>query len=220
MSDRGVVSDPTLPVYGVAEYMTAGPYRQLQVLAEYKFPKLGIRASYYKEARGAIRRFHEAREDRGIIGAAVTALQNRLERPLKDYERVRVQHNVRVLGSYVRYRADVHYEVKPIAWSRMMIRGVTVHTNPDLLVVDEGKLKLIKFDFGERPPKDRFAGIVAEALHRGAQEAKTGVEASGVVFYSIEADREWAANPSAQRWRNIVAACRIIATLWPSVKPE
>lgn len=220
MRDSGVVAEPTLPVYGVAEFLTVGSYRQMQVLAEYKFPKLGIRAGYYKKARDTIRRFHEAGEDQKVIVEAVISLQNRLEISLKEYERVKTEHNARVLKSYLRNRANKHYKVKPMSWSRMIINGVTVHTNPDLFVVDEEKLKLIKFDFGEKPPNDRFAGIVTECLHRGAQQVKTGSEASSVIFYSIEANREWAAKPSDQRWRNISAACRMIAMLWPNLKPE
>jgi len=221
MRERDVVDEPTLPVYGVAEYLTASPYRQMQVLADYKYPQRGVpRANYYREARDTIRQFHKSGEDRGVVTSAVTSLRNRLRLALKEREVVRTRHNIRVLESYLRYRADRHYEVRRVAHSTMMIGEVRVKANPDLFVIEAETPKLVKFDFAERPPSDRFAGIVAECLYRGAREAKIDVQPSDVLVCSIEADREWHAKPSVQRWRNVIAACRQIALLWPSVAPD
>jgi len=218
MRDRDVVEKPTLPVYGIAEYLTASPYRQMQVLADYKYPKRGVpRANYYRDARDTIRRFHGSGEEPDAIGATLRSLQNALRASTKEYEATRIRNNVRVLQSYLRHRAGRRYELRRMGRASMMVGPVTVHTNPDLLVTEAGVLKLIKFDFGEKPPNDRFAGVVAECLYRGSREAGLDVEPSSVVLCSIEADREWQARPSVRRWRNIGAACEQIAVLWPHV---
>jgi hypothetical protein len=221
MRDRNTVEKPTLPVYGIAEYSTASPYKQMQVLADYKYPERGVpRASYYRDARETIRRFHGAGEDPEVIRATLRSLDNSLRAGRREYEATRVRNNARVLRSYLRHRSDRRYQLRRVGRTSMAIGGVTVHTNPDLLAVEAGALKLIKFDFGEKPPSDRFGGIVAECLYRGAQEARMDVKPSNVTLCSIEADREWRARPSVQRWRNITATCRQIAMLWPHVTPD
>jgi hypothetical protein len=190
----------------------------MRVLGSYKYPEIGLpRARYYRDARDTIRNFHRQGGDGSTLREAVADLQ--LEQAhASEYETIRLRHNARVLRAYLRHRADRDYELRQVAYSSLSVSGVTVNTNPDLYVTEAGRPRLVKFDFATACPEDEFARIIVECLARGAQAARVEVTPKDVVLYSIEHDREWkATRPGVRRWNNIKAACRQIATLWPSV---
>ncbi len=208
-----------ITVKGLAQFMTAGPARQRSVVRDFKYPdpEGKARALYYAEAVRAVRRFHRAANDVGVLVDEVARLARESAAATGVTSR-RLRDNAAGLRQYATHFAARNYEVlQPVRWA-LQHGPVVVAVTPDLHVVDEGRERIIKLEFATTRPDRRVVQVITQAMFEAAEMAGAGLQAADVLYVDVRrGEVHGGARIRARLARDIEAACATIADIWNSI---
>jgi len=148
---------------GFAEVSAAPAKSKISRLRQYKFPESDAskgRSNYYVKALAAIRHHHHANKSevqKIIDELTVTASDNSNAR-----RKAKAANNLRAINDYLKHFSK--RQLKPLPGKRLYFihKNLRVSAQADLCALDNGELRLIKFNFGK---KDHAGAVVAIMLH-------------------------------------------------------
>ncbi len=209
-----------LSLKGFADFMSAGPAKQRSILRQYKFPdedEARAKIVYYREARDRISVYHKTgktadwleKEAKGIAALAAGSAGR-----TKD----RLNHNARALLQYQTYFASCVYKVLAEVALRYSIGDVVISVVPDLHVTEDGKEKLIKFEFSKEPPAERLTKVICQLMFQASQDAGLGFPSSSILYIDVPRNKVHKGARAGARIRNdLEATCKNISALWPTI---
>lgn len=224
---------PRISVNKLAEYMTARSARQRQILRDQKYPS-DFKRTYYKEASEAISRCIASNlENTTVLENAISVLNQ--STATKIGTRRRLDANIDALETFQVMLDDINLgnclpRLGDSAPRRLVIQGVEVSVRPEIILTGEGKKSArlvggIKLHFPRTfSLNDDAAGYVSVLVQ---EWCRNELDADGTPYgpycYVIDVGAKRVCPPVraiAARIRDIEAACRNIAALWPSIREE
>jgi hypothetical protein len=206
---------------GLADYVTANDLRRQRIVKEYKYPKDDeprAKILYYKEAKDRIRRYHGL-ANVGPEWLATKATELEAESALRfDRGRTRLKHNARALRAYARNFAARTFEVCDDKNLVLKFGDITIGAKPDMVVVERGKTKLVRFDFSEKEPEPKLFKVLAQGTFEAALAAGIDVPSSCVLILDVPRGREYrGARMGARMRREMEAACQGLSAIWDMI---
>ncbi|MGE3172687.1 MAG: hypothetical protein AB7O97_08675 [Planctomycetota bacterium] len=209
-----------LSLRGLAKYMTASPHVQRKILHEFKYPNQAAAAAmrhYYVPATEAITLHHA--DDRGADWlrqrAAVFDAQAAAEAQAGRARKL--ASNAKALRHYARNFADREFTMRKQPSWRLTYGDVIISVRPDLHVVENGKVKVIRLGFLSQAPDPRAVRIETQCLFEAAAPA-LGLTSSQVLHFDVpRASVTRGARLGARLAKDIEATCATISTLWDSI---
>ena len=96
--------------------------------------------------------------------------------------------------------------------------AVRISVVPDLHILENGKEKLVKLDFGVKAPEPELTKIIAQATFEAAAGHVRGLTSSSILYLDVARGKEYrGARAGARTMREIEAACLNIAALWDGI---
>jgi len=223
---------PRFSVSKLGEYSEAvSPFRRQTLIREQKFPDDFI-VAYYAPARRAI--VGALSGDPNAVPKALAGLASKRASATTDWEAKQISSNLEALAAFVAGTWPTLSRAKllptRIGQPKLEIAGVQVSVEPDLLIVMPNKVGgsevgLVKlYIVKSHPLGDHGGSLAASVCHQWAiaNAALAGsVTHKQIYVLDIFRGRSFAA-PKAfkQRMNDASAACREIATQWPSISKQ
>jgi hypothetical protein len=204
---------------GLANYMTASPTRQRKILRDFKFPdpEGSAQAVYYREARDLISAYHAHNHPRGWLLQRVGELI-KLASLAQGQTAIRLRHNARALREYERHFGRKSYVVLGDIKLELVHANVRVTIFPDLHVREGGQEKIVKLEFGVRPPLPQTVKIIVQAMFDATTKSGLGIPTSGVLYIDVPRGRiHRGARLGSRMARDVESACLNIAAIWPTI---
>jgi hypothetical protein len=224
-------NQPRISVNKLAEFIDAKSARQRQILRDQKFPS-EFKGMYYREAAETIAICISSNlENIAIIERTIAGLEQ--QNPDKIGSQRRVQANIDALETFEAMLDEVDLKgAKPLlgehAPPKLTIQNVGVSIRPEIILKGAGKsgnpLVALKLHFPRTFPLGDSAGYVSALLQEYAKTYLAGDgEAHGPYCPVIDVGSKKVC-PGVKsviaRMRDIEAACRNIAALWPTIGAE
>lgn len=177
-----------LAATGVAKFASASPAKKRSLLRPYKKKKSGEakgRSNYYQRAISAIKSFHKAGNDDGIIADAIAALTLKMK-SASSLERLKCVHNVRVLQAYRTHFGNRKFE--PIAGKRLFCKvgNLTITAQPELTVEENGKPLFIKLYFSQKKPGTLEIPMLLHLIRNSAVNVGLKIKPENVFCFDME----------------------------------
>lgn len=222
---------PRISANKLAEFMTAKSARQRQILRDQKYPS-DFKGMYYKEAAEAIARCIASNlEDVSVLANTIGALSQ--STATKIGTRRRIDANIDALETFQTMLDDVALEnveanLGAHSSQRLVIQGIEVSVRPEITLAGQSKkggalIGGIKLHFPRTfSLDDDAAGYVSALVQEWCRQnrADEGLP-HGPHCYVIDVGAKRVCSgvrSTAARMRDIEAACRNIAALWPSIR--
>jgi hypothetical protein len=210
-----------ITVKGLAKFMRKGPAGQRNVLRDFKYPKgLEARAQtvYYAEARSGIREYHVSGNNAGTLVKSVDELRKKAERA-QGAAKVRLEHNIRAMESYLRYFSGNRFEVLQPPKLEYSHLSVVVSATPDLFVREGDRDKLIRLDLGAGLTDEEMIRIILQVTFEAALRAGLSLKPADVVYLDVSRRvQHVGARSRTKLTRDIQAACENIEAMWDGIK--
>lgn len=206
-----------LGMKGLAKYMTAQPAAQRKILRDHKFPNPEgqAQARYYRDALSVIERVISKRTTvNDARGLAARWRDSALDQTVP--RRTRRNSNARALEQYIDHFAE--HDFKPLAKSHFRLtRGaVVIGATPDLHVREGKREYLLRLEFASRQPEDQLLRVMSQIMF----EATTGLASTTIGIVDVPRGRVVRGARMGSRIKaDIVAACRSIEAIWPTITP-
>lgn len=203
---------------GLAKFMTASHAAQRKILRDFKFPKPegSAQAMYYSEALHCIRRYHQSGNDEDVIIRTADRLRAEAQ-SAGSATATRLRHNLAVLLKYWKHFGTRNFTLLDVPTLALTYGEVRVKASPDLCVREEER-RLLKFDFGTKPPADQLIKAMLQIIYEAASAAGNAVTAKNVRYLDVRRGKEYPGAKTRSRLaREIEAACANIEALWPSI---
>jgi hypothetical protein len=213
-----IVNPPALTAAGLASFITADPLAQRRTLQEFKYPEPegDGRAMYYREATAGIRSALQSRSPEVML--RTRALD--LERSVGPGEQIsgRIANNVRALRSFADIVSSRTFVLQAGRHLAHVHSGVTIRATPELFVVENGTLKLIKLLFREQVPTVLAANAVRKTIWMAGRDAGLSLAPSQVLYLHVQTGRALGTNAPHRRLEQVIdAACDSVAAIWPTL---
>jgi hypothetical protein len=209
-----------LSIKGLADFMTASPARQRRILRDYKRldeDEPTARRLYYKESRDLITAFHRNSHEIGWLSDRAELLK-RQAATATPASAIRLRHNVRAVRLYERNFGSRSFEPLNPVRLNLEFYAVRISVVPDLHILEEGKEKLVKLDFGVKAPEPQLTKIISQATFEAAAGHVRGLTSSSILYLDVARGKEYrGARAGARTMREIEAACLNIAALWDGI---
>jgi hypothetical protein len=204
---------------GLAKFIASSPAAQRKVLRDYKYPKREgeAQARYYHEARLFIRRNHSRGNPQGWLSARSQELSLKAQ-ALSGASAVRVRHNARALREYDQFLGNKTFEILSDLSLSLSYSGVTISVYPDLHVREAGVERVIKLEFGSKPPSEVAIRIISQAMFDAVSAAGLSLRAADILLIDVPRKTLYrGARMRSRTARDIEAACQTIADIWPAL---
>lgn len=209
-----------ISVKGLAKFITSSPAAQRKVLRDYKYPdddEPSAMRLYYKDATDRIQAYHQSGHGREWLRAKVSDIAE-LASLTPGRSGTRLRHNARALSLYERHFADRELEPQGQLWLRLNVGGVVITVSPDLYVLEKGKLKVLKLEFGKDEPSTQTVKVISQTMFEAAKGSVPGITSSSVLLLDVPRGVEHrGARAGAKMLREIEAACLSIESMWPDI---
>jgi hypothetical protein len=230
---KDLANKPRISVNKLAEFIDAKAARQRQILRDQKFPS-EYKGMYYKEAVEAISTCIASNlENTSIIERTIATLDQ--QNPDKIGTQRRIQSNIDALETFEAMLDDVDLrgaepKLGEHTSPKLTIQNVEISVRPEIILTGTGKAKqllkgALKLHFPRTfPLGDSGASYVSTLLQEYAKaHLINNGEAHGPLcpVLDVGSKKIYAGTKSTlARMRDIQAACRNIAALWPSITAE
>jgi hypothetical protein len=209
----------------LADFMLASDARRRAIIRDSKFPKLKDgkprpQIVRYSETRAAIRDYHEAGNDVGVLIACIEKLtRKKAEHPEKDA--ARIDDNIRAIKAYMTHFSRNEFSVLTTPKPVYVFEHVEVSATPDLYVEEGGIRKLIKLDFNQGMPRKGAVEIILKVMVEAAFAQQLGVRPKNVVYLDVSRQAHYTgARLNKRLKKDIDAALATIQDMWASIKQE
>jgi hypothetical protein len=213
--------NPRISVKEFARYNFASPRVRNSILRRQKFKKgEGIfRMKYYQPAIAAIRDYIMKGSDAKVIQDAVSMLAAEL--PLKNgLQRYKTEYNIQAIRQYFALYGKRKFEILPTPKLNFVKGLVTIGTQPDLCVREDGTMLLIKFDFCKTPEDKRFIPLMLQLIRDAARVKGLKIKARNIIVFDIVERTEHPCPSSRAGLKHLVTKlCREIEGKWDSIDP-
>ena len=211
-----------LSVRGLAKYIVSSPSAQLKVLQDFKYPKADepfAMRTFYIDALRAIAAFHRDRHSTDWLRSIAGTLGEQSRSESGSGAR-RLAQNARAITQYQQYFSTRSFDVLQPPRLRLIQENVTISVAPDLYVMESGRAKMIKFQYGGKELSDQAIKVITQCLLTAAKKAGHEMSANSVSYLDLPRGVAHTAPRSGARvWRDIDAACRTIALVWEAIPP-
>lgn len=224
-------ANPRISLNKLAEFMSAKPARQRQILRDQKYPT-DFKGMFYREAAEAISSALAANlEDLDCLDNAIGILEQTTSDKVGTQRRV--ASNIDALEAFrdMLDKIDLDGSTPTLGSNsspKLTVMGVEISVRPDVILRKQGKAKnlvgAIKLHFPRTfSISDESAGYLSAVLQEWAKiNLPDDGAPSGVHCYVIDigASRVCAGvKATAARMKDVEAVCENIAALWPTIKP-
>lgn len=207
-----------LSARGLVRYLAAGPAAQRKILYDFKYPapEGTAQASYYRDLRAAVARFHKDRLPvewlfRRAVELEVPATGSSAAR------RTRLAANARAIRSYCEFIPESHYALLPIPHLRMVDGDVTIRVNVDFRILDDGAERMLLLLPAKRVT-DEEARLHCNLVAEAAERAGLAIPPRAVSAFVLHRGRIVHASASRTKFRtDLEAALQNIAGIWPTI---
>jgi hypothetical protein len=224
---------PRISANKLAEYMVARSARQRVILHDQKFPS-DFKGMYYREAAEAIASCIASNlEDVDVLANQIAILGQ--STAAKIGTRRRIEANIDAIETFQAMLDDVALSgasprLGANSADRLTIQGVEISVRPEIILTSNGKkgtplvggLKLHfpkTFSLGQDA-----AGYVSAMLQewcRQSLQEEGSPHGPYCLVIDVGAKQAWpGVKSTAARMKDIEAACRNIAALWPSIRQD
>lgn len=224
-----VHKEPRISINKLGEYLVKKAGRQRQILREQKFPQ-DFMTAYYKDAQEAISSFLAGNmEDITILERKKQILE---QSPIKNvYSMRQINGNIEAIDNFMNMVDDIDFKgATPQLGEpsgKMKIRGVEVSMRPEIILTGKGAkgkqlVGGVKLHFNKTHPLNEEAcGYISAAMQIYCDNVlhEEGVSYSGycIVIDIASGQVYGGVTATAQRKKDIEAACEQIASLWPTI---
>jgi hypothetical protein len=223
---------PSISVNKLAEFMTASPARQRQILKDRKYPT-EYKGMYYKEAAESIAQVIASNlEDVAALGNQKLVLEQIVTDKIGTQRRI--QSNIDALEGFETMLDKIELygcaaELGAHAPQKLKFYGVEVSVRPEVILKRDGKssqlIGAMKLHFPRQfPLNDVAAGFVSAVLQEWCRNcmADHGLPQGDFCAVVDVGSRSFfpGVKATAMRLKQVEAACQNIAALWPSITPE
>lgn len=208
-----------LTLKGLAKFMTAAPAQQRKVLRDYKYPEPEGRAqaTYYAEARTAIRSFVKGTIDGAELLRQARTLEARGSTKGGRGGK-RLEHNGRALRQYHKHFGGKSLTALAEVRFKLIFDGVSIAVAPDLHVIDGKTERFVRLEFAREAPDDRVIRIMTQAIFESAAQAGIHLKSSSVSLWDVPRGTTHAgARMGARMRKDIEATCKVIESIWPGI---
>jgi len=204
---------------GLAKFMTAGESRKRSILRNFKFPDPEgyAQANYYNEARTAIDRFACGQLSMADLFARAEELRDGA-RASCGVTSARLRNNARAVSQFARNFPRFACVALGDVKLSISVAGVRVSSAPDLHANVKGRESLIRFDLSGQPAHVLVPSIVCQLMADAASVRGLGVDPKDCLYIEVaKGIIHRRARPRARISKDIDAACKNIAAIWPTV---
>jgi hypothetical protein len=221
--------EPTISVNKLAEFMTASPARQRQILKDRKYPT-EFKGMYYRESSDSISR---------VLAGNLEDLM-----PLSNQKKILEQVETDKVGTQRRIAVNIDaierfesmvdqitfFGAEPSlgehAAAKLTFFGVAVSVRPELILRRDGKtgplIGAVKLHFSRQYPfSDGDAGIVSAILQEWCKNCMPddGLPQGDMCAVIDVCSKKFhgGVKATAMRLQQVEAACQNIAALWPTI---
>jgi hypothetical protein len=235
-SSSKVRTEPRLSAFQLADYIVASEVRKISILREAKYPDTGgAKIPQYQIAiQGAARFLVSPYHDPAILeSASEKLLQRRDDTSLSPWVRDEAKRSLSALQIFARSHNTLGlkkqtFEKPPGNLPPLVIKGVTVNVEPELLVVGvhkdqerigSGFIRMAQGSGGEAATehrKDAYCLLAALGHMHTARHLKTQGSAHEPFSLVIDVPRAevYRASGLIKRGERIAANCQFIKSLW------
>ncbi len=222
-----------ISVNKLAEFITAKAPRQRQILRDQKFPQ-DFKGMYYREATDAISTCIASNlENTSVLFRAIAVLEQ--QAPEKIGTQRRLAANVDALETFESMLDIIDLKggspsLGEHAPPRLKIQNVEISVRPDVILKGLGKkdaslIGAMKLHFPRNFALDEDAGgFVSAILQEYGRTYLTGdgeIHGPYCMVIDVGSKNVWpGVKATANRMKEIVANCRNIAALWPTIAPD
>ncbi|MEW6412316.1 MAG: hypothetical protein AB1483_07560 [Candidatus Zixiibacteriota bacterium] len=207
----------SIGVKGLALYMTAGEARKRRILHDYKYPHPAghAQATYYTEARSAIKRYHESDEDVTVLMASYAALKMKAKIS-RGRRSTKLEHNAAAVIAYVPFSRNykgLRLQKRP---QLSLTHGnIKITMQPDIYAIWRKRPLILKFDFSDRQPEPRLVKVITQAYLLAARQSGISIKPRDVAYCEIRRGRiHNGSRIGSTVTRDIEAACDNIDAIW------
>jgi len=209
---------------GFANYMASAPAQQRKILRDFKFPdpEGKAQAKYYAHARDAIGVFHRNRHPREWLEHQAERLTAEALRDGNHRRATKLRQNARALKAYALCASSgAELEVLPDIRLDFRSGDVRITVVPDLHVRHQGRIKVMKFDFTNKPIDKRKLDVATQVLYEAAASARIIETPRDAIYLDVVRGKTCSGKRAGGRMKqDIEAACEAIAAIWPTLKPR
>jgi hypothetical protein len=142
---------------------------------------------YYRTAIAAISRYHKDDNNRSIFRRTLDQLQAKVDASAGKPGRIVIlKNNIRAILNYERCFARRQFVPKP---SPQLVLGsgeVLIGAKPDLVALEEGRLRLIRFDMKKRKPNPEEVQTVLAITLEAANAQGLALRPNQVMLLRLE----------------------------------
>ncbi len=201
---------------GLAEVASAAPARKLGKLKKFKFPESDEsvgRSNYYVKALAGIRHHHKG--DGAYVSAMIQDLASAASMEQDSRKRAKLAHNHRVISEYLKTFGSRALLIQPGKSLYYVRNDLVVSARPDLVVIENGELKLIKLNMGKGDFAGGVSSVLLHVLYQAAKLQGLPVQPNGVECLQVASGGKITGPKSGFGPKQILdAACDEIIDLW------
>ncbi len=205
-----------LSMRGFAEVVSAQAARKASRLKQFKYPTSSEsvgRSNYYVSALAAIRHHHKG--DVTYVKSKLEVLAEGAAIEQDSRRKTQFTQNYRVITQYLSSFGQRSLLVQPGKSLYYTHNGLVVSARPDLVVIENGEMKLLKLNMG----KGDFAGgvpaILLHVLYEAAVEQGLPVLPSGVECIQVASGTKITGPKNGFAPKDVLnVACDEVLTLW------
>lgn len=202
-----------------AEFVISGAARQRTILRRIKHPdeQSPLFYLYYSEARRLLREYHTNGHSKSWLQARADwfLAESKTAKPGKN---IHLRNIARVLHDYHQYFA--HRVFHPVGTIRLRYEhsSVLIKVTPDLYAKENGKLKIVKLEFGSNAIDPEMGKIISQIMFEATQRTGISISAKDILVFDISrGDVVRGARLGSVRKKNIEAVCANIEAIWPTI---
>lgn len=228
--------EPKMTINKLGEYLVAGPKRQRKILEQLKYPKdNAFGFTPYGDVREAIKKYFINNFEESYINDLISALEEKLN--VKETDPRLTDWQISVIGSSIEalenvldsanINTDYLYEQYDGGNPKLLIHGVEISINPDLIVRSKVKNKdcagALKIHISKNSSIDQEgSAYIATLLNNFTIDHlcnhNTTARNENSISYDVFSD-SFVESPKAfkRRMEDIEAGCKNIKAIWDSI---
>jgi hypothetical protein len=225
--NQTIRTEPRISVAKLGEYLTATPRRRRAIIGDQKKPRDAV-VIWYMEARRALVECVLAGGDLAVLQAAIEQLDDALQNARADTnDATRATLSMDAIDAFAQLVLDdldlgSDIEKGEPHRGKLDIGGVAVSVSPDILVRTKKGIGAVVLYFNKGNPLDETSGgYVASLVHQFVEDALGHVgpaDRRACQVIDVMQGKTFGAPVSYKsRRKDIEAACREIASVWPGV---
>lgn len=226
------INEPKMTVNKLGEFLVANPKRQRRILEQLKYPKENAFGfTPYGDVRETIKKYFVSGFDEQIINDYILLLEKKSEDPgLGDWNRGIINSSIEALENVLdseNLNTEFIYEEYKGGNPKVLIHGVEISINPDLIVTSEKrgkncigalKIHISKNSSSNEDGSKYVATLLNDFVIAHLQTENNVCKNENSISYDVF-NRTFVESPKSfkRRMEDIYAGCMNIKAIWDSI---